>query len=214
MWKMLTGGQALETSGISNYPYHIRNVVYYIQEKGGDMKNIFLLCTIALVLAACAGNSSQNPAPTPTISFVDLQTHLEPILYYDGEITNTTRSNWPGGITVGRIPMEYSGFGEPIFVFGKEILNVGYGETGYVLVIKYGSDEELISVFESLDGHSVTTFGEQAISNKAPNDWRQVAFIRCGFLIFIRSYGPLIDEVENYAYQLEGRLMPIICSGQ
>ncbi len=175
------------------------------------MKRVIILGVLMICLSISGCQKSSLPTQTPTVSFSNLQMLLSPILYYDGEITSTTRLNWPGGITIGRIPQEYTGFGKPIFVCGKEILNVAYNKVGYVLVIKYETDEELNNIYDSIEGNTTSLFGEIGQSKELPDHWIQAVFIRCSYLIFITSYGPLIEEVENYAYQLEGRLLPILC---
>jgi hypothetical protein len=178
------------------------------------MNKFWLLFITGLLLVSCGSKANQTVEPTPTVSFSEVQSLIEPILYYDGEIAQKSRDNWPGGVYVGRIPKEFTEFGNPIFVFGKEILNLAYDQTGYVLMIKYATSEELDKSFNDIDGASTTAFGEIGKSIDLPDHWIQAAFIRCGYLVFIRSFGPTLEEVENYAYQLEGRLMPVICTSQ
>ncbi len=184
------------------------------------MKNFIVFLIFTVLFTSCS-NENAVVIKTPTeISFVDMRRKLEPILYYDGEICSTscltTKNNWIGRGFIGQLPNEFVNvyLGEPSLVFGKQIVNKAYNQIGYVVVAKYPDDETLNKVFNGIDGvaiNSVNSVGEKNKSNKAERDWRQVAFIKCHFLIFIRSYGPLIEDVENYAFQLEGRLISVIC---
>jgi len=176
------------------------------------MKKFFL--TALLLLVGCTPVVATEVLPTatatpqPIYEKTGIRSSIEPLLFQDNDLTT---ANWVGDTYLVDLPdfPNRDQIPQPAFVAGRYILNIGYGERGFSTVSFYKSKDDLNKAYDLI--FETDTYYEPLNTKYIDGKWRDLAFIQCDALIYIRSYGPLIEDITTYAVRLKDRLQPVIC---
>lgn len=170
------------------------------------LKLLAQIIICGFLFTACAPATLVTPTSYP---IAVLRPQIEPLLYQDKDLPE----NWKSGSYATTLPADEkfrSIF--PDLVVVQEIINISYAETGYIAVMIFQTPSSFETAKSALVvGSPITSLGETSAGRNLGDKYIEVTFARCNAIIQIYSYGPLIEDLAEYARRVDGRIIPIIC---